>query len=107
MAERTLQEVLGVGASQDANTITLRKADLGLTDPSATADKVIAAVVIKALSNMGQSFYDADIDQTIYVERGFDSFVQRGTNQDNYLVRQINVNLATPDTFTGFNPEDY
>ncbi|WP_353933325.1 hypothetical protein WJM97_22805 (plasmid) [Okeanomitos corallinicola TIOX110] len=107
MSERTLQEVLGTNAAQTATTITLNKADLGLTDPACTADKVVAAVVIKSLENLDQSYFDADLTQTVYVERGFDSFQVRGVNQDNYLIRQINVNLATLDSFTTFNPEEY
>jgi len=105
--ERSLQEVWGANATQTATTITLNKADLGLTSAVCTADKVLAAVVIKASENLDRTYFDADLSQTVYVERGFDSFQARGANQDNYIVRQININLATPDTFTDFNPEDY
>ncbi|WP_353930893.1 hypothetical protein WJM97_21955 [Okeanomitos corallinicola TIOX110] len=107
MAERTLQEVLGSGASQTASTIGLSKSDLGLTDANCTADKVIAAIVIKALATLDRTYFDADLTQTVFVEKGFDQFLPRGTNNDNYVVRQITVNLAKLDADATLNPEDY
>ncbi|NET03083.1 MAG: hypothetical protein F6K61_21565 [Sphaerospermopsis sp. SIO1G1] len=107
MAERTLQEVFGGNAAQTSTTITLDKGDLGITDPSATADKILAALAIKALANLDRTYFDADLSQTVFVEKGFDQFLPRGQNNDNYVVRQININLAKLDADAVLSPEDY
>ncbi|MBD2438260.1 hypothetical protein [Nostoc sp. FACHB-110] len=53
MENLTLQQLFGVNASQDNQTLTIRKSDLPLLTPSNsnTAESLLTAILIKALSN--------------------------------------------------------
>ena len=113
MAEPTLVEVFGDGASQTATTITIDKADLsavGLT-PGAenTAESLLSAVLLLAKGILTQAAFDSNSDQSITIEPGFDSIIQRddGTgNFINYRQNQLTVNLHKLDS-DGIDPDDY
>lgn len=109
MAEPTLQEVFGAGATQDATTITLVKANFATLTPAAInrAESLLAALLIKALAGLAQSTFDTNLDQSIYLALGFPGFAFRGTNNDSYRVDQITVNLAKLDTSSLIDPDDY
>jgi hypothetical protein len=103
--EKTLQEALGSSATQDATTITLNKSDLGLTATTCTADQVIAAIAIKAKAVLTQTAFDAEAEQRVYLTDGFSSFITK--NESSFVVRQITLNLAEPDTGATLNPNNY
>jgi hypothetical protein len=105
MAEKTLQEALGTNAAQDATTITLNKPDLGLTGTTCTADQVVAAIAIKAKPVLTQAAFDSEVEQRVYLTDGFSSFVTK--NEASFVVRQVTINLAEPDTGATLNPNNY
>ena len=107
MAEKTLQEAFGVGAAQTATTITFSKSDLGLSAVQATADQVLAAVVIKARQTLTQGLYNDEIAQNVFITNGFSSLPTRGDENTPYRIDQIVVNLAQPDTQSTLNPNNY
>lgn len=109
MAEPTLQDIFGAGATQDATTITLVKANFTSLTASANnrAESILAAIMLKALAALPQSTFDTNLDQSIYVALGFPGFAFRGANNDSYRVDQITVNLAKPDTASVIDPDDY
>ncbi|MBD2568368.1 hypothetical protein [Anabaena lutea] len=109
MAEPTITQVFGSGASQTATTVTITKADLpGLTaSPSNTAESLLAAIILFAKSFLTQTAFDANTDQSIYIETGFASFTNRGTNNDSYRVDQLTINLAKIDSGSTLDPDDY
>jgi hypothetical protein len=109
MAEPTLAEVFGANATQTSTTITITKADLpGLTaSANNTAESLLTALLLKAQSNLSQTNFDANLDQSIYISDGFPTFAFRGTNNDQYRVDQLTVNFAKPDTGSTIDPNDY
>jgi hypothetical protein len=99
MAEPTITAVFGAGASQTATTITITKSDLvstGLTaSASNTAESLLAAIVLKAKEALTQTAFTTNIDQSITVEPGFNSIVQRaGTNGVAVEYRQFQYNIG-------------
>ncbi|MBD2435829.1 hypothetical protein [Nostoc sp. FACHB-110] len=109
MAEPTLQEIFGSNATQDINTITIRKSDLtGLTaSASNTGESLLVAILLKAKVNLTQTNFDSNIDQSIYIATGFSSFASRGTDQTQYRTDQLTVTLAKIDQQSTFDPDDY
>ena len=111
MAEPTLQEVFGTGATQDVNTITISKADLvtfGLTaDANNSAESLVVAISLLIQNGLPQSSFDTNLDQSIYIDTGFPNFAFRGDNNDQYRVDQLTVNFAKLDTSTAIDPDDY
>lgn len=107
MAEPTLTQVFGSGATQDATTLTILKSDLtGLTaSGSNTAESLLAAINLKAQSYLSQTNFDGNTDQSIYISNGFSSFTTRGN--DAYRVDQLTINLAKPDTGATLDPDSY
>jgi hypothetical protein len=109
MAEPTLTEVFGAGATQTATTITILKSDLTGLTASATnrADALLAAILLKSQTFLTKTAFDADVDKSIYFSTGFASFVTRGTSNTSYRVDQMTVNLAKIDTGATLSPNDY
>lgn len=109
MAEPTLAEVFGNGASQTATNLVISKADLtGLTaSASNTAESLLMAIVLKVAAFLTQANYDANTDQSIYVGSGFSSFTTRGANNSPYRVDQLTISAAKPDTGSTLDPDDY
>ncbi|MEA5619511.1 hypothetical protein VB711_16930 [Cronbergia sp. UHCC 0137] len=105
MAELTLAEGLGENATQTATDIILKKADLGITATTATSDQVLAAIAIKAKATHTETQFNTEADQNIYVSDGFKSFITK--NDESYILDQITINLAKPDTGATLNPNDY
>lgn len=106
MAEPTLTAVFGAGATQNATTLTIAKADLaavGLTAGATnTAESLLASIVLLARVQLTEANFTTNPDQSITVLSGFDSIVQRDDGAGNFSnVRQaqLNVNLHQPDTF--------
>lgn len=109
MSEPTLQAVFGANATQDATTITIYKADLtGLTaSANNRAEALFTAISLKAKSGLTKTGFDADTDQSIYIDSGYPTFTFRGSNNDSYRVDQLTINLAKPDTASVIDPDDY
>ncbi|MDJ0800176.1 MAG: hypothetical protein QNJ51_25780 [Calothrix sp. MO_167.B12] len=109
MAEPTLTEIFGAGATQDATTVTITKASLfGLTPTASnTAESLLAAINLTARQNLTQDAFNADTDRSIYVGTGFPGFANRGANNDQYRIDQLTINLAKLDTQSNLNPNDY
>ncbi|MBD2692640.1 hypothetical protein [Anabaena catenula] len=109
MAVPTIAEVFGSGASQTATTITIAKADLpGLTASSSnTAESLLVGIILAAQAFLTQAAFGANIDQSTYIESGFPSFTNRGTNNDSYRVDQLTISLAKLDSGATLDPDDY
>ncbi len=104
MAEPTLTDIFGAGANQTASLITISKADLaavGLTaSADNTAESLLAAIVLRAKTALTQTTFDSNIDQSITIESGFDSIVQRDTGNSlfaNYRQFQQTVSFYQAD----------
>ncbi|WP_414622045.1 hypothetical protein [Calothrix sp. CCY 0018] len=111
MAEPTLQEIFGTGASQDLASLTIDKTDLtavGLTaDANNTGESLLIAVLLKAREYLTQANYDANLDQSVLVDDGLPSFLNRGVDSTPYRTDQLTVTLSKVDTNQIINPDDY
>lgn len=110
MAEPTLIEVFGAGATQTATTITILKADLDIT-ASATnrAEQLLAGIVKKAQTTLTQANFDTNPNQSITILSGFDSLVYRtiGTTQETLLQTPLTINFSKGQAAGGVTPDDY
>jgi hypothetical protein len=109
MAEPTLVALFGANAVQDADTLTLSKTDLaavGLT-PSAnnSAEALLTAIVKKAGMVLTPNNQDLNPDQSITIEDGFPSIIQR--NDTNYRQNQKTISFQKLDTQAEIDPDDY
>jgi hypothetical protein len=118
MAEPTIVQIFGTGATRLASGATAPSAGLfipdsalvtaGLATPStASAEGHFVAITLNAKTYLTQTNFDANTDQSIYLASGFSSFTTRGTNNDSYRVDQININLAKLDTSSTVDPDSY
>ncbi|MBW4571603.1 MAG: hypothetical protein KME31_27375 [Tolypothrix carrinoi HA7290-LM1] len=109
MAEPTLTQVFGAGATQTATTITIAKADLPGLTASATnrGESLLAGILLKAKTGLLKTTFETELDQSIYIEAGYPTFTFRGANTDSYRVDQLTVNFAKIDTSAIIDPDDY
>ncbi len=118
MPEKTIAQIFGTGASRLASGATTSSGGLfipdsaltsaGLATPStATAEGHLVAIVLQARTVLTQTTFDTDIDQSIYVSSGFKSFTTRGTNNDDYRVDQLTLNLTKIDSGSILDPDNY
>jgi hypothetical protein len=116
MAEPTIAEIFGTGATRLASGATTPSAGLfipdsaltsaGLTTPStATAEGHFAAIAKNASTNLTETNFGTNLDQSVYISPGFSSFTTR--DEDPYRLDQLTINLAKPDTGAILNPSDY
>ncbi len=107
MAEPTLVQVFGANAVQDANSITISKADLtGLTaSANNRAEALFVAILIKAQEFLNTTNQGDDPDRSITIEDSFDSIVTRGTST--FRQKSLTVNLQKLDPTTAIDPDDY
>jgi hypothetical protein len=110
MAEPTLAQVFGSNATQDANTLTISKADLtsvGLTaSANNTAESLVVALILKAASYLTETNQSSNPDiQITIADSGFPQIVSRNNSQ--YRQITYNVNLQTPDTGFTIDPDNY
>ncbi|MBE9056352.1 hypothetical protein [Sphaerospermopsis sp. LEGE 08334] len=104
MAEKTLTD-LGANCTQSSTTITLSKADLGLTAETCTLDQIILAIAVKAKAILTQANFDSEPNQNLYLSDGFNSFTTK--NNESWILRQITINFAKQDTEATIDPNDY
>lgn len=110
MAEPTLIDVFGAGASQTATTVTIAKADLDITaSASNKAEGLLAAVVKKAQTALTATAYDTNPDQNIKIEDGFPSIGYRTENgvSVSYLQTPVSVVFTKSQSNPGITPNDY
>jgi hypothetical protein len=108
MAEPTLIQVFGAGATQTATTITISKADLAGLTPSATntAESLFVAILLKAKSFLSDTNQETNIDQSVSVTDGFNpTFVTR--NSARYKRDSLTIEMDKLDEDTGIDPDDY
>ncbi len=105
----TLTEVFGAGTTQDANSITIPKANLPGLTPLAnnSAGSLAAGIVRKLQESLPQSTFDTNVDQSVYVTTGFPTFVSRGEDNTQYRVDQLTVNFAKVDNGATIDPDSY
>ncbi|MBD2508282.1 hypothetical protein H6G91_13500 [Nostoc muscorum FACHB-395] len=109
MAELTLAQVFGTNATQDATTVTIYKADLPRLTPASvnTGESLLTGIILKSQVQLTKTNFDANIDQSIYIESGFPGFAFRGTDNTSYRVDSLTVSLAKVDTSSVIDPDDY
>ncbi|MBN3926113.1 hypothetical protein [Nostoc sp. NMS4] len=116
MAEPTIVQIFGTGATRLASGATTATTGLfipdsaltaaGLATPStATAEGHFVALLLAAKAYLTQSNFDANTDQSLLLADGFSSFTTRGT--DNYRQDQITVSLSKIDTSSTIDPDNY
>jgi hypothetical protein len=111
MAEPLLTDIFGAGATQNASSITLLKADLPLTAGiNNRAEQILAAIVKKASLTLTPANYGTNPDQSVNMAAGFDSLVYRTDTAGvttTHLQTQIAVNFSKPQATSGITPDDY
>jgi hypothetical protein len=110
MAEPTLQEIFGAGATQDATTITILKADLPMTAAATNrGEQVLAAIAKKASTVLTPTAFNGNTNQSINIAPGYDSLVYRtvGGTQESLIQTQLTFNFAKVQSTTGITPDDY
>lgn len=110
MPEPSLTQVFGAGATQDATTLTISKADLasvGLTAAlNNNPEALVVALVLKWASYLNETNQTTDNDiQITIADSGFPQIVTRNSIQ--YRQVTYNVNLQTPDTGFTVDPDNY
>jgi hypothetical protein len=110
MAEPTLVEVFGTGATQDADTITIQKSQLDLTaSANNRAETLLAAIIKKAQDRLTGEEFNASLDQSILIAPGYDSLITRsvGGTTGQYYQTQLTLNFARVQLSSGLTPDDY
>ncbi|TAF07768.1 MAG: hypothetical protein EAZ77_08645 [Nostocales cyanobacterium] len=118
MAEPTIAQIFGTGATRLASGAAAPSAGLfipdsalvsaGLATPStAKAEGHLVAVVLNAKTALTQTGFDADTDQSVFVASGSPYFTSRGTNNTSYRVDQFTFNLAQLDQLATIDPDNY
>ncbi|MEH1857491.1 MAG: hypothetical protein V7L21_05715 [Nostoc sp.] len=118
MAEPTLVQIFGTGATRLASGATTPSSGLfipdsalqtaGLNTPSTgSAEGHLAAVVLNAKTYLTQANFDANIDQSLIIANGYSSFTTRGTNNDSYRQDQLTLTLAKIDIGATLDPDSY
>lgn len=110
MAEPTLQDIFGAGATQTATTITILKSNLAMAAVDTNrGDQVFAALIKRAAENLTAANFTADPDRSINISAGFDSLIYRTVNnvQTPFLQNQLTINFLKIQTSAGITPDDY
>lgn len=110
MAEPTLIEVFGAGATQDATTVTIAKADLasvGLTaSASNSAESLLVALILKAQTYLNDTNLATNIDQSVSITT---ATTPTFTNRNNavYIRDAISIEIDKPSPSLAIDPDDY
>lgn len=110
VAEPTLQDIFGAGATQTATTITILKSNLAMAATATNrGDQIFAAVMKRAAENLTAASFTADPDRSINVTTGFDSLIYRNVSnvQTPFLQNQLTINFLKLQTSAGITPDDY
>ncbi len=111
MAEPTIQDVFGAGATQDATTLHILKADLLTLTPSATnrGEQLFMGIVLKAKANLTTTARDGDLDRSISIDPSFDQVTSRtvGGVTNNYYQSGLNISAQKVNTNSAIDADDY
>jgi hypothetical protein len=110
LAEPTLQDIFGVGATQTATTITILKADLPMTAAAVNrGEQILAATIIKASDKLTTANFASNPDQSISIEPGYNQTVYRSinNNQIENLRIPLTINFSKLQQTAGVTPDDY
>lgn len=109
MAEPTLQQIFGAGATQTATQLVITKADLatvGLTASSTnTAESLFVAIMFVAKQILTDANLQANPDQSISIADSFPSLITRNNAQ--YRQNTYSINLQKLDTAITIDPDDF
>lgn len=110
MAEPTLQQIFGAGATQTATELVISKADLtGLTaTANNSAESLFVAIMLKAKTHLTTANYEANTDQSIVIETpGFNAQSLVTRNNTQYRQYSETVNLYKVDSSSAIDPDDF
>ena len=109
MAEPTLQQIFGINATQDANVLTINKADLaaiGLTgSANNTAESLLAAIIAQAQSILTITNQESNPEQSVVIEDSIESLITR--NDQTYRQLTKSISFEKLDSTSTFDPDDY
>jgi hypothetical protein len=110
MAEPTLTDVFGAGATQDATTLTISKAALasvGLTASTTnTAESLLLAIILKAEMTLTESNQANNSDQSLNILTATTpSYTTR--NNSIYTRNSITIELDKAAGTLTIDPDDY
>lgn len=106
MSEPTLQLLFGPNATQNNTSVTITKADLGLTPSSTnTAESILAGIVGFAQQILTAANQATNADQSITITDSNDTMVTRSSVP--YRRKSKIVAFDKVDAGTAFNPNDY
>jgi hypothetical protein len=111
MAEPTIQDIFGAGATQTATSITILKADLPTLTASLTnrGEQMFMAILLRARQNLTVAARNLDLDRSVAIEDGFDQVLSRtvdGTT-NNYYQSGITISAQKINTNSALNANDY
>lgn len=113
MAEPTITDVFGAGASQTATTLTIEKSDLAATGLTASAtnsaESLLVAIALTAKAALTENNFGSNSDQSVTIVPGFDSIVAREASDGTFVStvqNQFNLNLHKPAN-TVLSADDY
>ncbi|NJS17171.1 MAG: hypothetical protein HC787_11020 [Nostocaceae cyanobacterium CSU_2_110] len=110
MAEPTLVQVFGTNATQTATELVISKADLATVGLTASASNTAESLMVALLQlakielNATKQETNSDIQVTI-LDDATPTIIVR--NNANYRQLSLTINLETPDTGSGVDPDNY
>jgi hypothetical protein len=110
MADYTIQELFGSGATQNSTSITIQKADLTSLTPSVsnTAESILVALLVDIwLGILTLENYNADIDHQIYISSAAAFFQNRGTPAVRYLLDNFTFTFAEENPAVPLDPDNF
>ena len=110
MAEPTLTQIFGAGATQTATTLTISKADLtGLTaSANNSAESLFVGMLLNAMNSLTQANFDSNPDQSLVVAiPAFNAQTLVTRNDQRFRQHTINALLHKLDTSGMIDPDDY
>lgn len=109
MAEPTLVQLFGTGATQTASTITIQKAALqekGLTAAADnSAESLLVAILLVARDRLTADNQTTNPEQSITIQDSFENLLTR--NEIKYRQTTLSLNLQRLDDGALIDPNDY
>lgn len=112
MAEPSLQQIFGAGATQTATTLSIAKTDLAAVSLTAsatnTAESLLVALLLLAKASLTPATLETNLDQSVSVAESdfnFQTLVTR--NNQTYRQSTYSINLQKLDQGNIIDPDDY
>lgn len=109
MAEPSLTQVFGPGATQTATTLTIAKADwvaVGLTPRADNSpESLLVAAMLFAGLHLTEANLNSNPDQSLSITDGGEFLTQR--NNQRYRQKTKSLNMQKLDDDSGIDPDDY